>query len=54
MKVCRASRSYYLATPLFTTILNVAPLLRDGAVRACASAFGPAAVQVSDLQPMED
>ena len=54
MKLCLVSRSYYLATPPFTIILGVTSLLHRGAVRACPSAFGPAAVQVSHLQPKEN
>ena len=51
MTVCQVSRSYYLATPLFTIILDVTPLLHDGAVWAVPGAFSSAAVQASHLQP---
>jgi hypothetical protein len=51
--VCQASRSYYLAALVFTTILAVTPLLHDEAVRACPNVFGPAAGQFSHLQPKE-
>ena len=54
MKLCRVSRSYYLATPPFTIILGVTSLLHDGVVRAWPRAFGPAAMQVSHLQPKEN
>jgi len=52
--VRKVSRSYYLVAPPSTIILDVNPLLPDGAVRACPSAFGPAAAQVSHLQPKEN
>jgi hypothetical protein len=52
--VLQTSHSYYLLTPPFTIILDVTRLLNDGAVRACPSAFGPAAVKVSHLQRKEN
>jgi hypothetical protein len=51
--VRKVSRSYYLAAPPFTIILDVTPLLHDGAVRACPNVFGPAAGQFSHRQPKE-
>src|ERR1017187_4982689 len=51
VKVCPTSRSYYPAEPPIPIILHVTSLLRGGVVRACPSAFGAAAVQVSHLRP---
>ncbi len=54
MTVRKVSRSYYLAAPRFTTILDVTPLLPDRAMRSWPNAFDPAAVLVSHLQAKEN
>jgi hypothetical protein len=50
--VLQASRSYCLAAPVFTTILDVTLVLHVGAVQACPC-IRSAAVQVSHLQTKE-